>query len=120
MKLLQVEKLKFPGTTASYRAYHIEAIVQDAKHTACRVSDTPFDPTDNENIPTVAYELPDGQEIQVGADRFAVPEVMFNPTLLSRFGEVGQQIQGYTPDALHGLHQVWSLHRLEICSMLQT
>lgn len=27
----------------------------------CRVSDNAFDPEDNANIPTQAYELPDGQ-----------------------------------------------------------
>ena len=118
------------------------------------MSDTPFDPAENANIPTVAYELPDGQvpaalsatappplylpnsaarpvapqacwpgcrasrwelarepicavgargllpptlppalappqEIHVGADRFTVPEVLFNPPLLKHFGDVG-------------------------------
>ena len=78
---------------SSYRAYHVESICQDVKHTICRLSDTPFDPDENANIPTVSYELPDGQEIQVGAARFAVPEIMFNPGLLSGFGEVGAGVK---------------------------
>lgn len=88
-----VEDVKTPGITDSYRQYQVDAICQDVKHTICRVSDTPFDPEENSQIPTVSYELPDGQEIQVGADRFTVPEVMFNPSLLSRFGDVGKNVQ---------------------------
>ncbi len=34
---------------------------------------------ENANIPTVAYELPDGSELQIGPDRFKVPEVLFRP-----------------------------------------
>ena len=84
----KVDYLKFPKTTATYRAYQIENICHDIKHSVCRVSETPFSPDDNTNLPTVAYELPDGQEIQVGAARFTVPEIMFNPSLLSEFGDV--------------------------------
>lgn len=93
-----------PGTTASYRAYQVEAICQDVKHTLCRVSDTPFDPEENASIPTVSYELPDGQEIHVGAARFAVPEVLFNPALLSGFGDVGAGVKPVGgADSLAGL-----------------
>lgn len=86
----EVDHLDFPGTTDSYKAFQVESICQDIKHTICRVSDTPFDPEENANIPTVSYELPDGQEIHVGADRFTVPEILFNPSLLSAFGDIGK------------------------------
>lgn len=77
---------KAPPTTDSYTAWGIQQVAGDIKEALCRVSDSPFDPRENASIPTVAYELPDGTEIQVGPDRFAVPEVLFNPTLLSTFG----------------------------------
>lgn len=31
----------------------------------------------------MAYELPDGNTVEVGTDRFVVPELMFNPTPLN-------------------------------------
>lgn len=100
-----VEYTDLPKTTASYRAYQVESIVQDIKQTICRVSETPFSPDDNANIPTVTYELPDGQEIQVGAARFTVPELLFNPSLLSEFGDVAAtaRTEGGASSQLHGL-----------------
>ncbi len=67
----------------------MEQIAADAKESICRVSDSAFDAEQNANIPTVTYELPDGQEIQVGPDRFSVPEVLFNPVRAApRYKEV--------------------------------
>jgi actin-like protein 6A len=37
----------------------------------------------NHNIPLMAYELPDGNVIEVGPERFSVPELLFNPTPLN-------------------------------------
>lgn len=88
-----VDYTEKPGTTSSYRTYQVESICQDIKHSLCRVSDTPFNPEENTNIPTVSYELPDGQEIHVGAARFSVPELLFNPSLLSAFGDVGAAVK---------------------------
>lgn len=96
-----------PGnTTDSFREYSLNAIAAEIKHTICRVSDAPFDPEENANIPTVMYELPDGQEISVGAPRFSVPEVFFNPSLLSGFGSEGRAIiqNAGSVDALPSLH----------------
>lgn len=33
----------------------------------------------NANIPGIPYELPDGQMIDLGTERFKVPELLFNP-----------------------------------------
>lgn len=98
------EDVEVKGITDSYRQYRIDEICQDAKQAICRVSETPFDPEENAQIPTVSYELPDGQEIQVGADRFTAPEVMFNTNLLSRFGDIGKNLQ-----SLHGMESIQSL-----------
>lgn len=94
-----VETLDFPKTTESFRAYHVDAICQDAKHVVCRVSDNPFNPDENANIPNVTYELPDGQEIQIGPQRFSIPELLFNPTLAKGFGEVGNDMLSSLPEA---------------------
>jgi len=78
----EVIKLDLPGTTDSYKSYWQRAIVADIKETVCRVPDTAFDDTSYANIPTTPYELPDGQTIEVGADRFKISDIMFNPTLI--------------------------------------
>ncbi|KAK9815679.1 hypothetical protein WJX72_007893 [[Myrmecia] bisecta] len=81
----EVEDLDVPHTTESFKQFHREQIAADIKEAICRVSDGPFDANENANIPTVNYELPDGNEIQVGPDRFKVPEVLFQPRLMSTF-----------------------------------
>jgi len=82
---MEVTALDFPETTDSYRRFMKEAIAADIKESVCRVYDGAFDEEATKNMPTVAYELPDGQEIQVGNDRFKVPEVLFNPSLATSF-----------------------------------
>lgn len=82
------------ATTASFKQFHVDQIAADMKESICRVSDGPFDAQENVNIPTVSYELPDGNEIQIGPDRFKVPEVLFQPKLLSSFKGL-ESVQGY-------------------------
>jgi len=65
-------------TTESFRLYMMKQVVRDLKETVCRVSDVAFDEEANANIPTIPYELPDGNVIEVGTDRFKLPELMFS------------------------------------------
>lgn len=78
----------------SYHDWQVTQVAADIKETVCRVSDTTFEEERNANIPTVTYELPDGTEIQIGADRFKVPEVLFHPELATTFDGVGDT-KGY-------------------------
>ncbi|PIM99716.1 hypothetical protein CDL12_27787 [Handroanthus impetiginosus] len=78
----QVVNLDFPNTTESYKLYSQRVIVDDIKECVCRMPDTPFDEASYSNIPTTAYELPDGQTIEIGADRFKIPDLLFNPSLV--------------------------------------
>ncbi|KAG1665661.1 hypothetical protein FOA52_005451 [Chlamydomonas sp. UWO 241] len=80
-----VEDLSLPNTTASFRNFQIDQIAADIKESVCRVSESAFDELANSNIPTVSYELPDGQEIHVGPDRFKIPEILFNPSLAASY-----------------------------------
>ncbi|KAH9603061.1 hypothetical protein KSS87_014863 [Heliosperma pusillum] len=57
-------------------------IASDIKECVCRAPDTPYNETDYSNIPMTSYELPDGQTIEIGADRFKTPDVLFNPSLV--------------------------------------
>lgn len=95
------------NVTESFRAYHVDAICQDAKHAVCRqLSDNPFNPEENANIPNVTYELPDGQEIHIGPQRFSIPELLFNPVLSKDFGDVGKGVSEITNIEKMGLPQI--------------
>ncbi|KAG6516497.1 hypothetical protein ZIOFF_026962 [Zingiber officinale] len=95
--------LDFPNTTESYKLYSQRAIASDIKESVCRVPDTAFEghgtfapflcpelvggvlmhiKTAYANVPMTSYELPDGQTIEVGADRFKIPDILFNPSLV--------------------------------------
>lgn len=78
----QTVDLDFPNTTESYKLYSQRVIASDIKECVCRAPDTPYDESAYANIPTTSYELPDGLTIEIGADRFKVPDVLFNPSLV--------------------------------------
>ncbi|KAJ6798404.1 actin-related protein 4 isoform X2 [Iris pallida] len=78
----QTVDLDFKHTTESYKLYSQRVIASDIKECVCRAPDTAFDESAYANIPTTSYELPDGQTLEIGADRFKVPDVLFNPSLV--------------------------------------
>lgn len=69
-----------PITTASFRQFAVSQIVTDIKENVCRLSENRFDEASNANIPGFSYELPDGQSIDLGVDRFKIPELLFSAT----------------------------------------
>lgn len=73
-----VSDVNVPGVTLSHHAMLKKVIVDDLKETIGRVSESAFDGTVG-NIPSVPYELPDGQTVNVAAERFSIPELLFNP-----------------------------------------
>ncbi len=42
------------------------------------------------NIPSLTYELPDGNTIELGTDRFKIPELLFNPDPIIQLKKEGQ------------------------------
>ncbi|GAY58094.1 hypothetical protein CUMW_184420 [Citrus unshiu] len=80
--LQKIVDLDFPNTTESYKLYCQRVIASDIKECVCRAPDTPYDESAYSNIPMTPYELPDGQVIEIGADRFKTPDVLFNPSLV--------------------------------------
>lgn len=89
----KVTRLSQPKTTSSFREFHRLALASDAKEVLCRAAAEAegggfFDVDANASMPTVTYELPDGTELEVGADRFGVPELLFDPSeaSLRRYG----------------------------------
>jgi len=79
---LKVTRVDYPDTHPSYAAFRTTEIVQDIKESACKVFEQPFDAKFASALPTVSYELPDGHSIDIGAERFQVPEILFTPPQL--------------------------------------
>ncbi|KAJ7978428.1 Actin-related protein [Quillaja saponaria] len=96
----QTVDLDFPNTTESYKLYCQRIIASDIKECVCRAPDTPYDEKSYSNIPMTPYELPDGQTIEIGADRFKVPDVLFNPSLvqtipgMESFADIAPSVRG--------------------------
>ncbi|KMZ67761.1 Actin-related protein [Zostera marina] len=78
----QTIDLNFPMTTESYKLYSQRVIASDIKECVCRTPDSPFDEASYSNIPMTSYELPDGKTIEIGADRFKIPDILFNPSVI--------------------------------------
>ncbi|KAL1293245.1 hypothetical protein AAHE18_19G058900 [Arachis hypogaea] len=96
----QTVDIDFPNTTESYKLYSQVLIASDIKECVCRAPDTPYDDSAYSNIPMTPYELPDGQTIEIGSDRFKIPDVLFNPSLvqtipgMESFAEVAPSVRG--------------------------
>ena len=50
-------------------------------YVTCQVSDSPYEEEVAENMPTVHYEFPNGYNQDFGADRFRLPEALFDPSI---------------------------------------
>ncbi|EGG15008.1 actin-like protein 6A [Cavenderia fasciculata] len=77
-----VTPIDMPDLTESFKKYHTLETIRDAKESAFRVS-TSFLGEDISTVATVPYELPDGNLLEVGSDRFHIPELIFNPIPLN-------------------------------------
>ena len=74
-----------PGATPSFTLFKRAEIAADIKESCCRLLDGAFRAEDAAAAPSAPYELPDGTPIEVGAERYKLPELLFNPSLLSTF-----------------------------------
>eukprot|EP01133_Synstelium_polycarpum_P018246 gene18246-21831_t len=77
----KVSSTEIPHLTESFKRYCSLDTVRDLKECAFRVSTGAVG--EDLNIATVPYELPDGNLLEVGSDRFQIPELMFNPQPLN-------------------------------------
>ncbi|OUZ99180.1 Actin-related protein [Macleaya cordata] len=102
--LLLTVDLDFPNTTESYRLYSQRVIASDIKESVCRAPDTPYDESAYANIPMTPYELPDGQTIEIGADRFKIPDILFNPSIVQTIP--GMESFADTAPSIRGLPQM--------------
>ncbi|KXZ54015.1 ARP5 protein [Gonium pectorale] len=81
----QVTPVDTTGVSRSFLLYQVEQVASDLKESTCRASEARFVEMEGQNIPTTVYELPDGQELYLGAERFNMAEVLFQPSFVSKF-----------------------------------
>lgn len=101
----------FPKTHASYKAWSISSVLSDAKEAVCRLADAPFDPSEGPPggapVQPTPYELPDGTEVGIGVERYAVPEALFRPSILHDVyglgAPYGRNADGNPPRSVPGL-----------------
>ncbi|XP_050381392.1 actin-related protein 4-like isoform X3 [Argentina anserina] len=96
----QVVDVDSLNTTESYKLYSKRIIASKIKECVCRAPDIPYEESSYSNIPMTPYELPDGQTIKIGSDRFKIPELLFNPSLaqtipgVESFAEIASSFRG--------------------------
>jgi len=80
---VELKDLSKVHTTNSFKQFSILQLVRDIKESGGRLSETPFDEAANTNIPNYSYELPDGNMIDLGTERYKISETLFNPSSLN-------------------------------------
>jgi actin-like protein 6A len=86
-----ITALDFPQTHSSYHLFSQLLLIRDLKESLLRVSDTPYShESAYQNQGASDYELPDGTTVELGAERYRAPEVLFaGPTALADSGVPG-------------------------------
>ena len=90
----------------SYDAWARLELARSWKEAVARMADMPV--ADNEAklaaMPSLSYELPDGTVVDAGLERFLVPELVCDPSLLLAPGSVGGAVADYADLAALDLH----------------
>ncbi|XP_046367678.1 actin-like protein 6A isoform X1 [Haliotis rufescens] len=76
------QKREVPSVTKSFHNYMVKDVFQDFAASVIQVSDTPYDTSTAESMPTMHYEFPNGYNQDFGAERFRVCEGLFDPSVI--------------------------------------
>eukprot|EP00743_Colponemidia_sp_Colp-15_P003099 GILK01003349.1.p1 GENE.GILK01003349.1~~GILK01003349.1.p1 ORF type:complete len:426 (-),score=47.17 GILK01003349.1:181-1458(-) len=70
----------FPKTHPSYVLFSKLEVIRDLKESLCRVAEQAFEEIAYQSLPNyiVPYELPDGTTVDVGPEKYKIPELLFN------------------------------------------
>ncbi|KAJ9112704.1 hypothetical protein QFC22_006206 [Naganishia vaughanmartiniae] len=81
-------------STASWRSYAEQRVVQDWKESVCEVSPFPYEPQQSK-----FYEFPDGYNHYYGNERYQLPEMLFKPeSFVNKAVPIPSKL-GSTPDS---------------------
>ncbi|OQS07758.1 actin [Thraustotheca clavata] len=70
------------NSSPAFIDYRRLEVVRDLKETVCAMPETTLNEELAESTPAEAYELPDGQVIMVGTERFKVAEKLMHPDVI--------------------------------------
>lgn len=94
-----------PEVTASAVAWATAAVVADIKESHCRAIEVPFNEEENLNMPVQTYELPDGSLVDIGVERFKIPELLFNPALIKTIPGM-RQVHSYSGGEIKSVQEM--------------
>ncbi|CAF3300950.1 unnamed protein product [Rotaria socialis] len=72
--------------TDSYKKFMVKEVLQDLAQTVLQISDTPYNESEISQLPRVAYEFPNGLNLDFGEERYRIPESLFNPSIVKGGG----------------------------------
>lgn len=75
-------KKEVPEVTKSFHNYMVKDVLQDFVATVLQVSDTPYEESQTETMPSLHYEFPTGYNQDFGYKRFKVSEGLFDPSII--------------------------------------
>ncbi|KAL3841942.1 hypothetical protein ACJMK2_020019 [Sinanodonta woodiana] len=76
------KKKEVPDVTKSFHNYMLKDVLQDFAASVLQVSDTPYDQSNAESMPTIHYEFPNGYNLDFGEERFKICEGLFDPSMI--------------------------------------
>lgn len=74
------------NVTKSFNNYMVKDVLQDFASTILQVSDTPYEESQADTMPTVNYEFPHGYNQDFANERFKVCEGLFDPSFIKESG----------------------------------
>jgi len=74
------KKSNLPEVTKSWHDYQCREVVRDFQQSVLQVHDMPYNEDVIASIPHVPHEFPNGYNDEFGAERFKIPEALFDPT----------------------------------------
>lgn len=90
---LPVKTLRGKKLHPSFLDHHTLCTVRDILGAEGRVSESAFDDSMRHKIPAVQFNLPDGRSVPIDADRFQMPELLFNPEPLEKEHPTAMSLQ---------------------------
>ncbi|XP_046398835.1 actin-like protein 6B [Ischnura elegans] len=77
------KRKNLPEVTTSWHSYEVKRVVQDFQASVLQVLETPFDEKTASAMPAAHYEFPSGYHQDFGAERFRIPEALFDPGVVA-------------------------------------
>lgn len=79
------DNLTLGSVHPSFDSFMALEVGRDFKESVCRMADSTVVDTDPRftNLPLIPYELPDGTMVDVGIERFQIPELYIDPTVVN-------------------------------------